>query len=305
MRITHLGVPLLGLLLATQACIFQQMASVGTFPVIDDKVMAKVTELNDPELSADVNRVPQTPRAGTGEYYAALCLKQYVDARYAEYRLGKGPVDDPMQKATLEGDANFYGGCASTCKAAYTQVTSSYSDLASKYHPRCEQAAASKNSKMILDALAAQVETFRNAKTPLDLYYGERDSEAALAQASAQTPPNDARLAQLGQDIKTLSAQHAAEIRKAKAFIDTPAAQDNSARREALDVEIASLESDMKAIRDSQDSLTRSGSLDSYMEKRKLDDQLRAKERVVEVKRSEIERLREEYNRLATRAGVL
>lgn len=303
MRAIYPGLSLLALVLASQGCLIPSLASVGTIPVVDDTTARKVDELGDPELSADVHRLPKAPRAGTGEYYAALCIKTYVDARYAEHRLAAAPAPSPADRSRLEGETMGFGNCASTCKAAYTQVQSSYSDLAQKYQPRCEQAFAARQSQMVLDGLAAQVDAFRKADTPLKLYYADHDSEQALAQASQQVPAGNARLAQLADDIRTLGAQHAAEIRKAESFLDTPAARENTARRESLSAEIDALDGEIQAARDDQ-SRNPDHSLDAYMAKRRQDDQLRAKQRELDAKRSELDGLRQDFDRLASRAGV-
>ncbi len=293
----------LGLLVTSPACLMSQMSGggIGTFPVVDDQLVAKAKELKDPELTADLQRVPRSPNTGSGEYYVALCMKQYVEARYAEHRLETDTAGDVQEKAMFDGQAMGYGGCASTCKSAFTQVTSSLSPIAQKYHPKCESAFAGKKSKMWIDALATAVEQFRAAKAPLELYFGSRDSELALTQATSEAPPGEPRLVELTNQIRTLNIQHAGPIKKAKSFLDTPEVHGNTAKRESLQAEIASIESEIKAGSNTQSG----GSLDAYMAKRERDDQVRVKQRLLDAKRRELARLKEDFNRLAIRAGVL
>jgi hypothetical protein len=276
------------------------MASVGGFTLIDAQVMSKVQQIGDAELATDANRLSnKSLRAGTGEYYAGLCLQQYINARYAEQNLAR--VTDPRQKAQLQGDAMAYGACSSTCKSAHSEVHSSYDDLAAKYEPKCASGFAGQKAGLWLDALAKQIETFKRATSPLELYYGEQGARLALVEAQQQAP-NDERVVKAAAEIDALATRHATEIRRAKTFLDSSEAQGNLGRQRTLQAEIGATQAEIKGIQDQQSRA--GGSLDDYMAKRKLDDQIAAKRRVLDAKNSELARARQELEKLAAKAGV-
>lgn len=288
------------LLFFTAGCLVPAMASMGGFTLIDAQVMTKVQGIGDAELATDANRlVNKQLRAGTGEYYAGLCLQQYINARYAEQFAAL--TTDPNKKAQLQGEAMGYGGCASTCRSAHTEVHSSYEDLAVKYEPKCATAFAGQKAGLWLEALAKQIDTFKTATSPLDLYYGDYNARLALKEARHEAP-NDDRVEKAAAEIEALATQHAPEIRRAKAFLDSTPAQDSLARQRTLQAEIDATAAEIKGIQDQQSHA--GGSLDDYMAKRKLDDQIAAKRRVLDAKTNELGRARQELEKLATKAGV-
>jgi len=286
------------LLIFASACLIP--SAMGGFTLIDAQMMSKVQQLGDAELAADASRLSNKPlRAGTGEYYAGLCLSQYINARHAEQNVAH--VTDPNHKAQLQGEAMAYGACASTCKSAHTEVHSSYDDLAAKYEPKCAEGFASQKAGLWLEALAKQVETFKAATSPLALYYGEYNARLAL-EAARQEAPGDEGVEKAAVEIEALSTHHAAEIRRAKAFLDSSQAQDSLARQRTLQAEVDAVQAEIKGIQDQQSQA--GGSLDDYMAKRKLDDQIAAKRRVLDAKNNELTRAREELEKLAAKAGV-
>jgi len=282
---------LLAMLVTASGCV--GLGGIGGYTLVDSTAMSKVQALNDPELTGDAKRMEgKSMQAGTPDYYAAMCLHQYIDARYGE----QGGAGQPQSLG--------FGACASTCQTSAQQLKSQYSDLAAKYQSRCAQGAASQSSKMIMDALANQVQVFQDAQAPLELFIADRDCRQALDHAGAEYP-SDPRLAQLADTVNKLGVEHAAAIRDGKAFFDSAEAQDNMARREGLDAERRSLRLELDGIKRQQDDLTRNGSLDAYMEKRRLDDQLRAKQQVLDVKDRELDRLSQDYTELAIKRRVL
>lgn len=279
-------------------CLGAMTTGAAGYTLVDGKAMTKVQEIGDPELAADAKRLEgKSLQAGTGPYYAALCMQNYIDARHAE-RTAANTQQESMQAMSA------YAVCAGMCKNAYQEIKSEFSDLAAKYHPRCEERLAGHKAQITIDALARQVQTFEDAREPLALYFAERDSQTLLAQATSEAP-NNPRLAQLADAITKLAAERASAIRRGKAFFESPEAQENFAKREAVNAEREAIEEDIKSIERVQDELGRDGSLDSYMEKRRLDDQLRAKHRVLDAKRAELSRLQEEYKRMARTKGVI
>ncbi len=78
--------------------------------------------------------------------------------------------------------------------------------------------------------------------------------------------------------------------------------QDSLARQRTLQAEVDATNAEIKGIQGQQSH--GGGSLDDYMAKRKLDDHISTKQRVIDAKTAELARARQDFDKLATKAGV-
>lgn len=302
-RIFYLGhgLLLLGLL---PGCLAPALAGVGKITVIGPPEMEKVKTVNSPELKADATRLAgKSFRAGTPEYYASLCMRGYINGRHAELSLDK--ASDAYQKSALQSQmVGGYGTCAHQCQVAATQLRSAFSDLAAKYQDRCARGASNVHSRLTFDALAKRVDQFKAERQPLGLFFADKDCKNMLAQAK-EKHPRAPRLPEFSAEIEDLSRRHARAIAKGRAFYEGPRARENFAQREAINAERQVLVSEIKEIQERRAELRRLGSLKAHMKARRLDDQERAKRRLLALKDAKLMRLKSAYRKMALDAGVI
>lgn len=294
----------LSLTLLLPGCLAASLANVGKITVIGAPEMEKVKTVNSPELTADATRLAGKGfRAGTPEYYAALCMRGYINGRSAEISLNKGR--NQHQRSPLQGEMiGGYGTCAQHCRVAATQMRSPFSDLAAKYQVHCARGASGAHEQLTLQSLEKRVAQFKEERQALGLFFADKDCRALLAQAQ-QKHPSAKRLPKLAAEIEALSRRNASAIAKGKAFYEGPRARRNFAQREALDAERQVLATEIDALRRRRAALRRAGSLNAHMEARRLDDQERAKRRLLNVKNAQLGRLKAAYRQMAIAAGVV
>jgi hypothetical protein len=245
---------------STLAC-----ASFGqskTSEVIYASLSEEAAASGDAEVIADAQQLDGADLDnGKPGRKAAICLKDYAKAARSkrelpatleqeQAKLDAEPMSDKDKQRTMNirRSARYnevrgsYQSCAMSCKDA-TRAPD-YAELATKYQARCgeEQVAASRGATYV--RLEQRISAFE-ASSGLNAYYSANEMNGELSAAKKELP-DDPKVAEYNARAEQLKSAREDELKRAHAFVNSPASQKNRSDYKTITADIAVIDANIK-----------------------------------------------------------